>query len=54
MDKLRMQTASSDLRQQQKTYYLVSRDGSIAFDIAADNFDQIFVAYNPDTARKVL
>lgn len=38
----------------QKPYYFVMRDSSMANDSVATNFEQIFVAYSPDTARKVL
>ncbi len=39
---------------QQKPYYFVMRDSSMASDSVATNFDQIFAAYSPDTVRKVL
>ena len=39
---------------QQKPYYFVMRDSSMANDSVATNFDQIFAAYSPDTVRKVL
>lgn len=35
-------------------YYFVLRDSSMASDNVADNFEQIFHAYSPDTIRKVL
>lgn len=35
-------------------YYFVLRDSSMASDNVADNFEQIFRAYSPDTIRKVL
>ena len=38
----------------QKPYYFVLRDSSMANDSVATNFEQIFVAYSPDTVRKVL
>lgn len=38
----------------QKPYYFIMRDSSIANDSVATNFEQIFVAYSPDTVRKVL
>lgn len=38
----------------QKPYYFVMRDSSMANDSVATNFEQIFVAYSPDTVRKVL
>ena len=38
----------------QKPYYFVMRDGSMANDSVATNFDQIFATYSPDTVRKVL
>ena len=37
-----------------KPYYFVMRDGSMANDSVATNFEQIFAAYSPDTVRKVL
>ncbi|MBR2277902.1 MAG: site-specific DNA-methyltransferase [Eubacterium sp.] len=37
-----------------KPYYFVMRDGSMATDSVATNFDQIFATYSPDTVRKVL
>ena len=39
---------------QQKPYYFVMRDSSLASDSVATNFDQIFATYSPDTTRKVL
>lgn len=39
---------------QQKPYYAVFRDSSMATDSVATNFDQIFAAYSPETVRKVL
>ena len=39
---------------QQKPYYFVMRDSSLASDSVATNFDQIFATYSPDTIRKVL
>ncbi|MGN0887564.1 MAG: site-specific DNA-methyltransferase [Kiritimatiellia bacterium] len=39
---------------QQKPYYFVMRDSSLASDSVATNFDQIFSTYSPDTIRKVL
>ena len=38
----------------QKPYYFVMRDSSMANDSVANNFDQIFATYSPDTVRKVL
>ncbi len=38
----------------QKPYYFVMRDSSMANDSVATNFEQIFLAYSPDTVRKVL
>lgn len=38
----------------QKPYYFVMRDSSMANDSVATNFEQIFVAYSPETVRKVL
>ena len=38
----------------QKPYYFIMRDGSLASDSVATNFDQIFATYSPDTVRKVL
>jgi adenine-specific DNA-methyltransferase len=37
-----------------KPYYAVFRDGSMANDSVATNFDQLFETYSPDTIRKVL
>jgi adenine-specific DNA-methyltransferase len=39
---------------QQKPYYFVMRDSSLAQDNVADNFDQIFDEYSKDTIRKIL
>ena len=39
---------------QQKPYYFVMRDSSMANDSVATNFEQIFATYSPDTVRKVL
>lgn len=39
---------------QQKPYYFVMRDSSMATDSVAANFEQIFATYSPDTVRKVL
>lgn len=39
---------------QQKPYYFVMRDSSMANDSVATNFEQIFNTYSPDTVRKVL
>ena len=39
---------------EQKPYYAVFRDSSMANDSVATNFDQIFEAISPDTVRKVL
>lgn len=38
----------------QKPYYFVMRDASLEKDNVADNFDQIFDEYSPDTIRKIL
>jgi adenine-specific DNA-methyltransferase len=38
----------------QKPYYFVMRDSSMASDSVAANFEQIFATYSPDTVRKVL
>lgn len=38
----------------EKPYYFVMRDGSLANDSVATNFEQIFDTYSPDTVRKVL
>lgn len=38
----------------QKPYYFVMRDSSMASDSVATNFEQIFATYSPDTVRKVL
>ena len=37
-----------------KPYYFVMRDSSLATDNVADNFDQIFNAYNKDTIKRIL
>lgn len=39
---------------QQKPYYFVMRDSSMANDSVATNFEQIFATYSPETVRKVL
>lgn len=39
---------------QEKTYYAVFRDSSMANDSVATNFEQIFATYSPETVRKVL
>ena len=39
---------------QQKPYYAVFRDTSMASDSVATNIEQIFTTYSPDTERKVL
>ncbi len=39
---------------QKKPYYAAFRDGSMANDSVATNFDQLFETYSPDTVRKVL
>ena len=39
---------------QQKPYYFVMRDSSMATDSVAANFEQIFATYSPDTIRKVM
>ncbi len=39
---------------EQKPYYFVMRDSSMANDSVATNFEQIFATYSPDTVRKVL
>ena len=39
---------------QQKPYYFVMRDSSLASDSVAANFDQIFATYSSETVRKVL
>lgn len=38
----------------QKPVYFVMRDSSMASDSVAENFEQIFATYSPDTVRKVL
>ena len=38
----------------EKPYYAVFRDSSMASDSVATNFDQIFASISPDTVRKVL
>jgi len=39
---------------QQKPYYAVFRDSSMASDSVASNIEQIFATYSPTTERKVL
>lgn len=39
---------------QEKPFYAVFRDSSMANDSVATNFDQIFATYSPETVRKVL
>lgn len=39
---------------QEKPYYAVFRDSSMANDSVAANFEQIFATYSPETVRKVL
>lgn len=39
---------------QQRPYYFVMRDSSMANDSVATNFEQIFATYSPETDRKVL
>ena len=39
---------------QQRPYYFVMRDSSMANDSVAANFEQIFATYSPETDRKVL
>lgn len=39
---------------QKQPYYAVFRDGGMASDSVATNFEQIFETYSPDTVRKVL
>lgn len=39
---------------QQKPYYFVMRDSSMANDSVAANFEQIFATYSPETVKKVL
>lgn len=39
---------------QQKPYYFVMRDSSLASDSVAANFEQIFATYSPETIRKIL
>lgn len=39
---------------QEKPYYAVFRDSSMASDSVATNFEQIFATYSPETVRKVL
>ena len=39
---------------QQRPYYYVMRDSSMANDSVATNFEQIFATYSPDTDRKVI
>ncbi|MCQ2053099.1 MAG: site-specific DNA-methyltransferase [archaeon] len=38
----------------EKPYYFVMRDSSLDSDNVADNFEQIFRTYSPDTIRKIL
>ena len=38
----------------QKPYYFVMRDASLANDNVADNFDQLFRYYSPETIRRIL
>ena len=38
----------------QKPYYFVMRDAGLANDNVADNFDQLFKYYSPDTIRRIL
>lgn len=38
----------------EKPYYFVLRDSSLDSDNVADNFEQIFRTYSPDTIRKIL
>ena len=39
---------------QQKPYYFVMRDSSMATDNVADNFEQIWEEYSKDTVRRIL
>ena len=39
---------------EEKIYYAVFRDSSMANDSVATNFEQIFATYSPETVRKVL
>lgn len=39
---------------EQKPYYFVMRDSSMANDSVATNFEQIFATYSPETIRKVI
>lgn len=39
---------------EEKPYYFVMRDSSMANDSVATNFEQIFATYSPDTIKKVL
>lgn len=39
---------------QERPYYAVFRDSSMANDSVATNFEQIFATYSPETVRKVL
>ena len=39
---------------QQKPYYFVMRDSSLASDNVADNFDQLFKTYSNDTIRRII
>lgn len=38
----------------QKPYYFVMRDASLATDQVADNFEQLFQYYSPETIRRIL
>lgn len=38
----------------QKPYYFVMRDAGLANDNVADNFDQLFKYYSPDTIRRII
>ncbi len=38
----------------QKPYYFVMRDAGLANDNVADNFDQLFKYYSPETIRRIL
>ena len=35
-------------------YYFVMRDAGLANDNVADNFDQLFKYYSPETIRRIL
>ena len=39
---------------QKQPYYAVFRDGGMASDSVATNFEQIFEAYSPQTQRRIL